>query len=66
VADNGELLEAEVLHHLDLVERHRALGVVGVILSVRRLAAVAVAAEIGNDHRPRRSQLRRDEAPRDM
>jgi hypothetical protein len=40
MADHGELPEAELLHDLDLVERHRALGIAGVIFALRRLAAV--------------------------
>jgi hypothetical protein len=33
VPDDGEAVEAEGAHHLDLVERHRALRVVGVWFS---------------------------------
>ena len=66
VADDGELVEAEVLHHLDLIEGHRALRVVGVVLAVRRLAAVAVSAEIGHDHGVLGGELRRHESPRDV
>ena len=47
VADDRELVEAEVLHHLDLIERHRALRVVAEVRRVRHLAAVAVAAQVG-------------------
>ena len=46
VAHDGKPVEAEMLHHLDLVERHRPLGIVGVVLAVGRLAAVAVAAQM--------------------
>ena len=66
VADDGELVEAETLHHFDLIERHRALRVVGVVLAVRRLAAVAVAAQVRRDHRVVLRQLGRDQAHRDM
>ena len=66
VADDGKLVEAEVLHHFDLVERHRALRVVGVVLAIRRLAAVAVSTQVGNNHGSCRGELRRDEPPRDM
>ena len=34
VADDGEALEAEVLHQLDLVLRHGALGIVAVVLAI--------------------------------
>ena len=66
VADDGELVEAEALHDLDLIERHRALRVVGVILAVRRLAAVAVAAQVGHDDRVVLRQVGRDEPHRDV
>ena len=49
VADDGELVEAELAHDLDLVCRHRALGVGLVDMAARGLAAVAVAAEVGED-----------------
>ena len=64
VPDHRELVEAEALHDLDLVERHRALRVVRVVLAVGRLAAVAVAAQVGHDHRVVLRELRRDEAHR--
>jgi hypothetical protein len=43
VPGDEERLEAELRHHLDLVVRHRPLGVAGVIGAPLRLAAVAVA-----------------------
>ena len=66
VADDGELVEAETLHHLDLVERHRALRVVDVVLAVGRLAALAVAAQVGHDHRVVLRQVRREQPHRDV
>jgi hypothetical protein len=42
-----EPVETEVLHHLNLVLRHRAFRVVGMILSVGRLAAIAVSTKVG-------------------
>ncbi len=51
LADDGEALEAEVPHHLDLVLRHRALRIVRVVGQPLRLAAVAVAAQVGGDDR---------------
>ena len=41
---------AERLHHLDHVERHRALRVVRVVGQPLRLRRVAVAAQVGADH----------------
>jgi len=66
VPDHGELVEAEALHDLDLVERHRPLRVVGVVLAVWRLAAVAVAAQVGHDHRIVLGELGRDQPHRDV
>ena len=66
VSDDREPVEAEMLHHLDLIEGHRSLRVVGVSLAVRRLAAVAVPAQVGRDHRVALRELRRDDAPRDV
>jgi hypothetical protein len=62
----GKRLEAEVPHDLDLIERHRPLGVVGVVLAVRRLAAVAVAAQIGGDDGVVRRELGRHQTPGDV
>src|SRR4030095_14233958 len=66
VTDDRKLLEAEVLHHFDLIEGHRALGVVRVVLPLGRLAAVAISAQIGYDHCTCRRELWRDQAPRDV
>ena len=65
VADHGKRLEPELLHHLDLIERHRALRIVRVIVAVRRLAAVAVAAQVGDDHGVILRQLGRHQPPGD-
>ena len=66
LADDGEPLEAEVPHDVDLVLRHRALRVVRVIGQALRLAAVAVAAQIRGDDRELLGEPRRDVAPRVM
>ena len=50
VADDVEAEEAERLHHFGHVERHRALGVVGVPRHAARLGRIAVAAQVGADH----------------
>ena len=65
MADECELLEPELAHDLDLIERHRALGVVGVILAVRRLAAVAVATQVGDDDGVVLGEIGRHQPPRD-
>ena len=46
VADDGEPIEPEVLHHLHLIQRHGALGVVDMVRSALGLAAVAVSPEV--------------------
>src|SRR5579871_3537851 len=51
MTDHRELFEAEMLHHFDLILGHGALRVAGVILTIRRLAAIAIAAQIRGDHR---------------
>ena len=58
VADSRELVEAEVFHHLDLVLRHGALGVVGMVPAAGRLAAVAVAPQVRRHHREGLGQFR--------
>ena len=49
VSHHREAVEAEMLHQLDLVLRHGALGIVDVLLAICRLAAVAIAAQVGGD-----------------
>ena len=50
VAYDGELIEAQFAHDEDLVTGHRALGVRFVAVAARGLAAVAVAAQVGEDY----------------
>ena len=64
LADDGEALEAEVLHDVDLVLRHRALRVVRVVGQALRLAAVAVTAQDRGDDREALGERGRDVAPR--
>src|ERR1700741_5073144 len=49
VAEYAEALEAEMLHDLDLIERHRAFRVEQVLGVAFDFAAVAVAAEVRGD-----------------
>jgi hypothetical protein len=55
VAGDGEALEAQRPHRLDLVEGERALRIGRIVGAGRRLGAVAIAAQIGGDD----SELRR-------
>ena len=50
VAGGEKALEAERRHHLDLVLRHGAEGIVRVVVAARRLFGIAIAAQIGGDH----------------
>jgi hypothetical protein len=63
MADDRELLEAEVAHHQRLVARHRPLGVALVRRAAGRLAAVTVAAQIGQDDRVVQGENGRDVMP---
>jgi len=66
VADHGKARVAEVLHHLDLVEGHCPLRVVGMALAVGRLAAGAVAAQVGHVDGVGLRQVGRHQPPRDV
>ena len=63
VAAEGEALEAEVPHHLDLVERHRPLGVGFVVWCTLWLGGVSVAPEVRDDHREVLGEAWGDEVP---
>jgi len=63
VADDGELVEAELAHHQRLIPRHRALGVGVVGRAAGRLAAVAVPAQVGQDDRVILGEDRGDMVP---
>ncbi len=66
VAGHHEPREAQRVHHVDLVLRHATERVVAVVGQAARLAAVAVAAQVGGDHGEVLGQPRRDEAPVDV
>ena len=51
VAGHHETLEAELAHDVDLVLRHAPERVIAVVRQPARLAAVAVAAQIGGHDR---------------
>src|SRR4029078_8963910 len=58
-----EFLEAEFLHQLDLVTRHRALGIRFVVGARLGLAGSAVAAQVGTNNRVVLRESRRDLRP---
>jgi len=64
VTGNGEALETEAAHHFDLIQCHRARRVVDVTFSVRRLARVAVSAQIGEHDGKVLGETPRDFVPR--
>src|ERR1700693_399496 len=66
VSHDGKFRESQMFHHFDLILRHGALRISGVILPTRRLAAVAVSAEIGDHQIEVLSQQRCDLAPEYM
>ncbi len=63
MAGHEERREAEPLHHLYLVGRHRALRVRAVVVSIRRVRAGAVSAQVGRNHGEVPGQTRRDLVP---
>jgi hypothetical protein len=66
VTDDGELVEAELAHHQRLVPGHRALRVGLVGRAARRLAAVAVTTQVGEDNRMILGEDRGDVMPHDV
>ena len=66
IAGDAEALEAEVSHQFHLILRHRSFGVCGMGAVAFRLAPVAVATQVRNDHREMRSQERSDAMPGDV
>jgi hypothetical protein len=63
VADQKEILMAQRAHHVDLVLRHHAFGIVAVVRQPFRLVAVAVPAQIRRDHSETGRQLFGDLVP---
>jgi hypothetical protein len=63
VTGNHELLEAQRLHHLDLIVGGGALAVNVMFLVARRFGAIAVTTQIGHDAGEMLGQTRRDLVP---
>ena len=63
--DYGKPVVAQVLHHLDAIQRHGAFGIVGVVFAVRRLGGIAVASEIAHDERKILGEIGRNKPPCD-
>jgi hypothetical protein len=49
VPHDREPIETEMLHDLNLVQRHGALGVIGMVRSTLGLAAVAISSQVGRN-----------------
>src|SRR5688572_4875907 len=64
VTEHREALEAEMLHDLDLIERHRTLRIKIVLAVALDLAAVAVAAKVSDDDGVIAREVARDRGPR--
>ncbi len=64
VSGHHELLEAEMGHDLDAVERHVAEGIGLVLLAARRLRRIAIAAQIDRDDGELLRQPRRETCAR--
>ena len=63
MANDGELSETEMAHHRDLIGGHGPFRIVDVVVTARRLITVAIAAQIGGDHREAPCQIGRDPVP---
>jgi len=63
MGSNLKLLEAKRLHHRNLVAGHDALGIRHVLLIARRLAAIAIAAQVRQHHCEVPGQLRSNFVP---
>ena len=59
-------VEAERRHHLDLVLRHGAERIAGMVVAARRLFGIAIAAQIGRHHGEFPRQRRRELVPGQM
>src|ERR1700674_1234262 len=66
VPHDAKFLKSQMLHHFHLVLSHGPLGIGGVIVASRRLAAVSVSPKIRHDEKIILSQCRRDFAPEYM
>ena len=66
VAGGHKAIKPERRHHLDLVLRHGAERIAGMILAAGWFFGIAVAAQIGGDHGEFARQRRRNLEPRQM
>ena len=66
VSDNGELIKPKAAHHFDLIQRHRTLRIIDVVLALRRLAAIPVATKIRRNDGELLSEAWRDLMPLDV
>lgn len=61
--DQVKAFEAERAHEIELVGRHRLEGVIRFVGEATRLGGIAIAAQIGADHRMVRGQRRGHASP---
>jgi len=66
VPDDIEAIETKPSHHLDQIERHRALRIGQVPGVGGRLTAGAITAQVGRDDREALGEARRDLVPHHM
>jgi hypothetical protein len=65
MAYQAETVKAEMLHHGELIARHRPLGI-GRSVGLLRTAAVPIAPQVCRHHRVMLRQHRREAVPGDM
>jgi len=63
MSSDQEALVTVMTHHIDLVLRHGAKGIVLVPFSAFRLAGIAVPTQLGHDYRKLLRQARRPFVP---
>ena len=66
VTRDAEFVEAQMLHHLYLILRHTAEGIVHVVGRAARFVAVAVTTKVGAHHCEMFREARRDQVPMHM
>jgi len=63
VSADEKFVEAKMTHYIDLILRHPAIRIVAMVGQPARLAAVAIAAQIGRNYGEIFGQPRRNKMP---